>query len=167
MNNNQNAGYELDWDSAIENDSPEFTLLPEGDYDFVVTELERARHAGSAKLPPCHKAIVSIRIADAGGAAVIRHNLFLHSRCEGLLCDFFTGIGQRRRGENKPMNWNKVVGATGRAKVGIRTYSKDGQEYKTNFIKKFYEPKASPQCAAAGNTPPWPEQQPPYNDEVF
>lgn len=163
MNNYQDNGHELDWDSEIANDSPEFTLLPEGDYDFTVTELERARHPGSAKLPPCNKAVVSIRIADAGGVAIIKHNLFLHSRCEGLLCDFFTGIGQRRRGENKPMNWNRVVGATGRAKVGIRTYTKDGREYKANEIKKFYEPKPAQQPAPE----PWPEAQPPYNDEVF
>ena len=136
----QNDGYEMDWNGAIENDSPSFTLLPEGDYDFVVTELERTRHNGSAKLPPCNKAIVHIRI-DAqgaeGGMNIIKHNLFLHSRCEGLLCDFFVGIGQRQKGERKNMDWSKVVGARGRAKVGIRTYNKDGQEYQANEIKQI------------------------------
>jgi len=159
---NQNNDYEMDWNGAIENDSPSFTLMPEGDYDFVVTELERTRHNGSAKLPPCNKAIVHIRITDGAGVAIIKHNLFLHSRCEGLLCDFFCGIGQRKRGEDKPMNWQQVVGARGRAKVGIRTYSKEGREYKTNEIKRFYE--AQP----AHNNLPWPEApQPPREDEVF
>ncbi len=169
----QNDGYEMDWNGAIENDSPSFTLLPEGDYDFVVTELERTRHNGSAKLPPCNKAIVHIRI-DAqgaeGGMNIIKHNLFLHSRCEGLLCDFFVGIGQRQKGERKNMDWSKVVGARGRAKVGIRTYNKDGQEYQANEIKRFYSPGPQNQQKQS-TTLPWPEatgsQQPPYNDEVF
>ncbi len=162
MTNYQSNERELDWNSSISNDSPEFVVLPEGDYDFQVVELERGRHAGSAKLPPCNKAIVHIRITDGAGVAIIKHNLFLHSRCEGLLCDFFCGIGQRKRGEDKPMNWQQVVGARGRAKVGIRTYSKEGREYKTNEIKRFYE--AQP----AHNNLPWPEApQPPREDEVF
>ncbi len=165
----QNDGYEMDWNGAIENDSPSFTLLPEGDYDFVVTELERTRHTGSAKLPPCNKAIVHIRIADEGGMNIIKHNLFLYSRCEGLLCDFFVGIGQRKKGERKNMDWSKVVGARGRAKVGIRSYNKDGREYQVNEIKRFYSPDEQPKQQAEDL--PWTEatgsQQPPYNDEVF
>lgn len=156
----QNDGYELDWNGTIEHDAPEFTLLPAGDYDFQVVQLERARHAGSAKLPPCNKAIVHIRIEDAGEVNIVKHNLFLHSRCEGLLCDFFAGIGQRQKGERKAMDWSKVVGAKGRAKIGIRTYSKDGREYQANEIKKFYP-------AAAAASEPYLSKEPPYDDEVF
>lgn len=135
--NENNAGYELGWDSTIQNDNPEFVLLPEGDYDFVVTEFERARHPGSEKLPPCNKAIIHIRIEGKEGVSNIKHNLFLHSTTEGMLCAFFTGIGQRKRGEPLQMNWNAVVGSRGRAKVGIREY--DGKKF--NEIKKFYEPE--------------------------
>lgn len=53
---------ELDWDDEIEKDGPEFTMLPEGDYDFTVTGFDRERHPGSAKLPPCNKAVVHIRV---------------------------------------------------------------------------------------------------------
>ena len=39
------------------------------------------------KLPPCNKAILSIRIEnEEGQATTIKHNLFLHSKCEGMLC---------------------------------------------------------------------------------
>ena len=41
---------ELDWNDEIEKDS-DFTLLPEGDYDFTVESFERGRHPGSDKLP--------------------------------------------------------------------------------------------------------------------
>jgi hypothetical protein len=135
----EKAGYELSWDSPIEKDS-EFVLLPEGDYDFEVIEFERARHPGSEKLPPCNKAIVHIKIAGEKGTSVIKHNLFLHSTTEGMLCAFFTAIGQRKHGQKVTMNWNAVVGAKGRAKVGIRKYTSEGRELEFNEIKKFYDP---------------------------
>jgi hypothetical protein len=128
---------ELSWDDEIQHDSPDFVILPEGDYDFEVVEFERARHAGSENLPPCNKAIVHIKIEAEEGISVIRHQLFLHTKTEGLLANFFMGIGQRKKGEKISMNWNKVVGATGRARVGIREW--DGKNY--NEIKRFYEPE--------------------------
>ncbi len=133
-------GYALDWDSDIQHDGLDFIIVPEGDYDFEVIDFERARHPGSDKLPPCPKAIVQIKIETDEGVSIIRHNLFLHSKTEGLLCDFFRGIGQRQRGEKISMNWNKVVGSTGRARVGIRKW--DGREF--NEIKRFYDPDEAP-----------------------
>lgn len=126
---------ELDWDATIANDSPDYITLPAGDYDFEVVDFERGRHGGSANLPSCNKAVVYIKISTAQGVSTIRHQLFLHSKTEGLLCEFFRGIGQRKKGESFTMNWNAVPGARGRCKVGIRTY--DGKEY--NEIKKFYD----------------------------
>lgn len=143
--NNQNEGYEINWDSAIENDSPEFVTLPEGDYNFEVLDFERARHPGSEKLPPCNKAIVKIKIESKDGVSIINHNLFLHSKTEGMLCAFFTAIGQRKHGEKINMNWNAVPGAKGRAKIGIRKWTNNyGEEKTCNDIKKFYEPSDQP-----------------------
>lgn len=132
---------ELGWDDPIENDGPEFTLLPEGDYDFTVVGFERGRHNGSEKLPPCNKAVLSIKLEGRAGTTTINHNLFLHTKTEGLLCSFFNSIGQRKHGERITMNWNAVTGSTGRCKVGIRKWtSNEGKEYSSNEIKKFYEP---------------------------
>ena len=144
----ENNGYELGWDDQIENDSPDFVILPEGDYDFEVIDFERARHNGSDKLPPCNKAIVHIKVEGKEGISVIRHQLFLHSITEGMLCAFFTGIGQRKKGEKVTMNWNKVVGSGGRCRVGIRKY--EGKDY--NEIKKFYEPQEGPADPKKGFT---------------
>ena len=133
---------ELGWDDVIENDSPEFVILPDGDYDFEVVDFERGRHNGSEKLPPCNKAIVHIRIEGKEGISIIKHQLFLHTITEGMLCAFFTGIGQRQKGERLKMNWNAVVGSKGRCKVGIRKWTNDeGKEMTFNEIKKFYEPE--------------------------
>jgi hypothetical protein len=127
---------EFGWDDQIQNDGPEFVLLPEGDYDFEVVSFERGRHNGSEKLPPCNKATVHIKIQGEEGETIIKHNLFLHSKTEGMLCSFFTAIGQRKHGEKITMNWNAVPRSVGRCKVGIKKY--EGKEY--NEIKKFYEP---------------------------
>ncbi len=142
---------ELNWDDQIENDSPEFVTLPEGDYDFEIIDFERARHNGSDKLPACNKAIVHIKIQGPEGVAVIKHNLFLHSITEGMLCAFFTAIGQRKKGEKVSMNWGQVIGSSGRAKVGIRKWKNDnGEEKVFNEIKKFYEPSEGPQNSKKG-----------------
>ncbi len=138
---NQNVGREYDWDDAIEKDS-EYILLPEGDYSFEIINVERSLHNGSEKLPPCKKAVVTVRVYGDGAEVDLKYNLFLHSICEGMLCAFFTAIGQRQHGERITMNWNKVVGSKGRCKIGIRTWmNKNDEEMKSNDIKKFYEPE--------------------------
>lgn len=92
---------EFGWDDEIENDN-EFQILPDGDYNFTVTGFERGRHQGSAKLPPCNKAIITLNVADGkGNQGTIKHNLFLHTKTEGMLCAFFI----RNRTEKA---WRKV-----------------------------------------------------------
>lgn len=58
MNNMPDAA--LDWDSEVTNEQREFVLLPAGDYLFTVQSFERARYEGSAKLPPCSMAKLTI-----------------------------------------------------------------------------------------------------------
>lgn len=138
-------GRELGWEDQIENDGPEFVVLPEGDYDFEVVNFERARHNGSDKLPPCNKAIIHIKINAPQGSTTIKHNLFLHTITEGMLCAFFTAIGQRKKGQKVTMNWNQVIGSKGKAKVAIKKWTNDeGRELQGNEIKKFYEPIETP-----------------------
>lgn len=136
---NQVGGFEdreLGWDDEIERES-EFVLLPEGEYKFEVIDFERARHPGSEKLPPCNKAIVHMKIyGNNGQNTTIKYNLFLHTKTEGMLTAFFTGIGLRKHGERLRMNWNAIIGRTGRCKLGIRQYN--GNQY--NEIKRILEP---------------------------
>ena len=142
----QNTGYELSWDGPIEKDS-EFTLLPEGEYDFEVMAFERGRHDGSAKLPPCPKAIVTIKLSSPEGlSSSVQHNFFLHSSTEGILCGFFTAIGLRKHGEKFSMNWPATVARRGRCKVGIRKWisEKTKEEMQSNQISRFLEPEAAP-----------------------
>lgn len=139
MNEN---GRELNWNDVIEKDST-YTLLEEGDYDFVVKSFERGRHTPSVngKLPPCNKAILTIEVSNDQQVTQITHNLFLHTSTEGILCAFFTSIGARKHGEKLVMDWNKVTGAHGRCHVIVDTFTKkDGTEGKSNKIARFLEP---------------------------
>lgn len=128
---------EMDWNGVLENDPQEFVLAPAGDYDFTVVNLERKRYNGGAKIPACNQAALTLQVATPDGQkANIFHNLYLHTRCEGLLAAFFIGIGQKKHGEPLRMDWSKVVGATGRCKVGIREYQ--GKQH--NTIVRIYDP---------------------------
>ena len=155
---------ELGWEDEIENDGSggDFTTLPAGEYSFEVTNFERERFAGEkylagdkSKLPPCNKAVIEIKL-DGGelGSATIKENLFLHSRTEGILCAFFTSIGQRKHGEKLSPKWGTLIGSTGRAKVAVRKYNKvldDGttEERSINQVKAWIEPKSDAVPASA------------------
>ena len=140
---NDTVERELEWDDTIEKDSA-FVLLPEGDYDFTVKSFERGRYepGPNAKLPPSKQATLTLEVTDGVQTATVTHRLFLHSRCEGMLCEFFLAIGLRKHGEPLKMNWPAVPGAKGRCKIGIRkwTNSKTGEEMQGNEVKRFLEP---------------------------
>lgn len=139
---NPDMGHEIGWDDPIENDNS-FDLVPEGDYNFRVLKFERGRHNGSAKLPPCNKAILTIEVWNETSRTVIIHNIFLHSKTEGMLCEFFTAIGQRKHGEKLVPRWNQVTGATGTCKVIVDKYqNQNGGESTNNKIRKFYDKPA-------------------------
>lgn len=140
---------ELGWEDEIQQDSAEYITLPEGEYEFTVKEFERARYNGGEKLPACNQAKLKLEVVTEKGTALINHNLFLHSRVEGMVSSFFVAIGQKKHGEKLKMNWSKVIGAKGRAKIGTREYN--GNTY--NEVKRFLEPAAATQPAGTNFKP--------------
>ena len=145
----ENTGRAFGWDDEIQNDGPDYVLFPDGDYPFTVTKFERARFDGSAKLPPCSMAKLSITVHGGDkGDAYVTHRLYLHTRTEGLLCAFFESIGQRKHGEKLRPRWDALEGAQGLCHLGIHEYTKnDGTPGTSNEITKFLpppEPKAAP-----------------------
>lgn len=149
MNDMNNEGRAFGWDDEFTNEQQEFTLLPEGDYPFEVTGMERARFEGSANLPPCSMAKLTLRIyGGAKGDTTVTDRLFLHTKTQGLLGAFFESIGQCKRGETFRPRWNEVVGAKGICKLGIHDYvKKDGTNGQSNEVSRFLpppEPKAAP-----------------------
>ena len=137
LNNNDML---MDWDDAIENDGQEFYILPEGDYNFTVVDFERGRFPGSAKLPACNKATLTLQVNTTDGTATIKTDLILYRSLEWRISAFFRCIGQRKHGERLVMNWNAVVGSRGRAHFKPRNYTdRDGNERQANDVDKFYD----------------------------
>ena len=130
----------LDWDSTIEDDGTGFVLLEEGDYDFTVTGFERGRHNGSAKIPACNKAIVTLSIETPNGVAEIKENLILYKTMEWKISAFFRSLGMKKHGERLVMDWDKVLGAAGRAHIVQREYvGNDGINKKANNVGYFLD----------------------------
>jgi hypothetical protein len=151
--NNQNPnGYELGWDDSISHQDTEFVLLSDGDYEFEIVNFERGSHNGSAKLPPCKKAVVTFRIKNPAGEPVsIKENFYLHSTQMNKLCNFFRCIGQGEDANGQiRMNWNAVIGSTGRVTIGTKLYN----DKKYNEIKKFLPKQAGSAPAVPGYTTP-------------
>ncbi len=130
----------LDWDDTIENDGQEFIILPEGDYNFTVTDFERGRFPGGPKVPPCNKASLTLQVKTDDGIANVRTDLLLYRSLEWRISAFFRCIGQKKHGERLTMNWNKVVGSKGRAHFKPRNYTdKDGNDRQANDVDRFYD----------------------------
>lgn len=133
--NQQNEG-EIAFDGVISKDSQEFVTLRPGEYQFRVKDLEKSRSKGEGKLPPTNMVIVTCEINSDQGFASIREYLLLHSSTEWKLSQFFGSIGQKKKGEPLRMDWNKVIGATGKCKVTNR--ENNGNTY--NQIAEFILP---------------------------
>jgi hypothetical protein len=139
--NNQNMM--MDWNDSIENDGQEFVLLPEGDYNFVVTNFERGRFPGGPKVPACNKASITVQVNASEGVSIIKFDLLLYRTLEWRISAFFRSIGQKKHGEKLTMDWNKVIGSKGRAHFKQRTYvNQSGEEKTINDIDRFidYDP---------------------------
>lgn len=140
---NEALGRELDWDDQIENDGADFEPLPEGIYGFEIRTMERGRFPGSERMAACHKATIDCIIKDSNGNE--RHvfdDLILNSKMEWKLCQFFSCIGQRNKGEKLKPRWNEVVGSKGMFKIYINEYKdKNGKQRRNNKVDEYLVPE--------------------------
>lgn len=138
--NKQNQMMEMDWNDTIEVDAQEFILLPEGDYTFVVSNFERGRFPGSAKISPCNKAIITIDVTTDDGVAKIKFDLLLSRVVEWKISSFFRCLGLKKHGEKLVMKWDQVIGKFGRCHIKQRSYVNNYGETKfINDVDKFYD----------------------------
>lgn len=145
-NENYDAGHVIDWDDPITAEAQEFTVFPEGDYNFVVLNLTKGRYSPKpgGRLPACPKAELDIRIFDDDGRTKdIKDTIFLHSSMEWKIATFFASIGLKKKGEALPQGaWSNVVGAEGRCHVIVNEYTatnSDGgkEDRKSNKVKNY------------------------------
>lgn len=136
----ENKNLLMDWSDAIENEGQEFIILDEGDYVFRVVKFERGRFPGSAKIPPCNKAIITVEVQTEKGVATAKFDLILYRTLEWKLCSFFRSIGQKKHGEKLVMDWNKVLNSVGKAHFKPRSYTNQyGDKKFINDIEKFID----------------------------
>lgn len=130
----------LDWDSEIENDgSGGYVILEEGNYTFTVKEFKKGSYAGGSKVPACGKAELTLEIKTDNGTALVFENLLLCKSLEWKIAAFFRCIGQKKHGEKMRPNWNKVLGAVGKAHIKPEKYTKDGQEKEKNVVDRYID----------------------------
>lgn len=155
MSEYQNDAHAIGWGDQIVADGGEFLLLDEGDYDFTVTAFERGRFPGSAKIPSCNKAVLTLTVQTPKGEANTKYDLILWSSLEWKISEFFRAIGQKKSGEAFVPRWNEVVGSKGRAHFKPRKYLKNGEERQVNDISKFYDAPQTQQNYASAPQSGW------------
>ena len=144
MNNNT----AFDWDSVIEDDSNGYQLLTPGEYIGRVIWFDRDHFSGSAKMPACPKAVITIALElPDGKTAELVTTLLVHPKTEWKLSEFFRAIGQKKHGERLKMDWSKVIGSRICVHVQNRKYTnRDGEERTVNDIDRYldYDPSRFP-----------------------
>lgn len=135
----------FDWD-VTEGDldeGPRFRTLEPGYYPFTVQKLERTRYDGSAKIPPCPMAKVTLRVQDADGTeALTSCRLFLVQSMMWKVTRFMAAVGQGKDANGKTViNWGDVEGRNGWLRLSKRSYrTSDGQEHEANNVDEFCLP---------------------------
>lgn len=162
----------LGWDDEVEEGSP-FVLLPEGNYPFTITGLEKGIYEKPAnresKIPAnCPKATVTLEFTTSTGEkSTLTENFYLYKKMQWKINQFFTSIGAPKNPEGKvKMNWGTVLGAKGAASLVVNDYTdRSGNPAQNNRIKDFLEP--TQQTAAPGYQAPQQNyQQPPVPNQV-
>jgi hypothetical protein len=145
----------LDWDSPIQNDGADFAAFPDKtEVHFIVAKLERTVTGDKSKIGPgCPMAVLDLQVtAEVDGRVLtqtITDRIPLHTSTEWKLCSFFSSIGQRTHGQQIIPNWDAVEGASGRARLTLRTFKKrsdqPGEETGVaNDIDAYLEPVTAP-----------------------
>lgn len=136
----EELGRELGWDDLIEKEGQEFELLPAGTYEFTVESMDRGRYPGSERMAACNCANLTlvIRNPETGNLCRVFDTLYLNSKMEWRLSQFFLGIGQKKKGEPLHPNWGAVPGSTGRVEIEVNAYTdKNGKDKKNNKVKAY------------------------------
>ena len=131
----------FNWDSEIENDGGDFVLLEPGVYPFTVKSLEKSFHNGGGKIPPCPKAVLTLRVGEGANVSDVNDGILLDDSLEWKICQFFKAIGARGHGEKYRMDWDSVEGRSGYLEISHRDYTtQDGEKRTANQVKKYIDP---------------------------
>lgn len=136
------------WDDEVTvSTTGDYTVLPEGDYDYTVVNFERSNTQGSAKMTSSPMAVLTLACAGPQGTGNVRANLILNDKTSWKIYEFFKSCGLIPQTTDTTdtirFPWSRVPGARGRCHLAIRKYiGNDGQEHETNDVTKFFAPAA-------------------------
>ena len=145
-----------------------YTLLPEGDYNFTVVNLQTKRFSPgpNSKIGACKQIVLTLRVTDPNGTAPVdlEHNLYMwgSKSCIGMIAQFYDSIGNHRKGEPLNFDWRPeaIIGKTGKLKITHKVHRDDvnkpvDQQRRYNNISKLYakEEKAGTPVYTGGYTP--------------
>lgn len=121
-------------------DAPEFVILPNGVYNFVVKDYNISDYPGSQKLPPCKCFTVNLMI-DGGdkGVGSCRNNFYLCTNNVRFLRDFLASVGKIAPNASDftlTPSLLDVAGLKGRGEFSAREYN--GKFYQN--LKKSMPP---------------------------
>ena len=141
MAQDENKGTALDWDDEVE-DTGGFIVLDAGYYPFTVSSLERERFEGSAKMAPCPRAHLTLKVDGPMGTAFVHERLLLNTKTAWRVAKFFEALGFQKNPETGkvPMAWSQIEGRTGWLKLKVRTYESNGEQRETNDVDEFVPP---------------------------
>lgn len=151
----------LSWGSSISDDgnNNNGVTLPPGSYRFKVMSYQRKDFPGSAKMEACPYAEIMLEV-DGGllGKTTMFDRLYLLTRYQWKIFQFFNSIDLMRKGEKKCPPWDSMPGLEGVLSITNRTYiGRDGETHSGQNIK--YLP---PESNATG--PDHPVEQQPEGD---
>ena len=85
-------------------------------------------------------ATLILKIKTDKDICIFKTKLILYKSFDWKIAAFFRSIGQKKRGERLVMDWSKVIGSHGRARIKVVTYTaKDGSKHTINDVDRYYD----------------------------
>lgn len=125
------SGWDIELDFSELDNEPSYIELPEGDYEFTVTKFDRSEFKGTAKVPQCQTAELTVEVKTDQGIGVVRQTFFLLKTRDipgnerkwnpmKAMLMFLRSIGHDGV---KQIPWDDVVGRTGKAHIAPHKYN--------------------------------------------
>lgn len=135
----------MDWNTPIDADAAESSneLLPPGRYEYTVTAFTRAVSNGDTT-KGANMAKLELRLNDGDRTGKAYENLILHQKTLWKVAQFAVSAGLIKKGENAPIPWGRVPGATGLCEVKVEDYTGKNGPAQKNVVVKFCEPTETP-----------------------
>ena len=114
----------------------EKSLLPESDYDFMISGVRIVDFHG--KIGDCKKVILTLSIFANEATVDIRTDLILHENFRWKIEQFFSTIGRIAEDGSFILDFNGIIGLSGKGHVIQKTYKKhNGSDVTENDVSYY------------------------------